>query len=351
MAYTTINKSSLHMNTKTFTGNGGTQSITGINFQPDMTWLKKRNGTANHHLVDAVRGAGYYLYGNLTNAQGGSGNSLLTSFNTDGFTLDLGADSNASGATGVSWNWKANGAGSANTAGGINSTVSVNTTSGFSIVKYTGNGSSGSTVGHGLGSVPQMIITKRLTSGDDWIVQHHKITTGNPWDDQYCMLNSTAGRAGSYSVSGGYTPTSSLIYLGSDGRVNGNGQDYISYVFVGKTGYSKFGSYTGNDNADGTFVYTGMKPAFVMLKNTDRGEDWLMHDNKRDIDNLVHSRIAANEANADYNSDSNGLDFLSNGFKIRTSSSAWNYSGNNLIYMCFAEAPLVGTNNVPCTAR
>ena len=349
MAYTTINKSTAHFNTKLYTGNGyANHSITGVGFQPDFTWVKKRNATTNHFLFDAVRGATKAIRSNGTNAEETQANAL-TAFGSDGFTV--GNDGDVNGGNMASWNWKAGGAGSSNTSGGINSTVSVNTTSGFSIVKYTGNGSSGSTVGHGLGSVPQMIITKRLTSGDDWIVQHHKITTGNPWDDQYCMLNSTAARAGSYSVSGGYTPTSSLIYLGSDGRVNGNGQDYISYVFVGKTGYSKFGSYTGNDNADGTFVYTGMKPAFVMLKNTDRGEDWLMHDNKRDIDNLVHSRIAANEANADYNSDSNGLDFLSNGFKIRTSSSAWNYSGNNLIYMCFAEAPLVGTNNVPCTAR
>ena len=349
MAYTTINKSTAHFNTKIYTGNTTAgHSITGVGFQPDFTWVKKRNATTNHFLFDAIRGATKAIRSNGTNAEETQANAL-TAFGSDGFTV--GNDGDVNGGNMASWNWKAGGAGSSNTSGGINSTVSVNTTSGFSIVKYTGNGSSGSTVGHGLGSVPQVIITKRLTSGDDWIVQHHKITTGNPWDDQYCMLNSTAGRAGSYSVSGGYTPTSSLIYLGSDGRVNGNGQDYISYVFVGKTGYSKFGSYIGNDNADGTFIYCGFKPAWIMTKQTNGSDWWVINDTKRDTFNASTLGIRPNDTAAESSDSAWTKDILSNGFKQRTANGGSNGSGNTYIYMAFAEAPLVGTNNIPCTAR
>ena len=349
MAYTTINKSTAHFNTKIYTGNTtANHSITGVGFQPDFTWVKKRNATTNHFLFDAIRGATKAIRSNGTNAEETQANAL-TAFGSDGFTV--GNDGDVNGGNMASWNWKAGGAGSSNTAGGINSTVSVNTTSGFSIVKYTGNGSSGSTVGHGLGSVPQVIITKRLTSGDDWIVQHHKITTGNPWDDQYCMLNSTAARAGSYSVSGGYTPTSSLIYLGSDGRVNGNGQDYISYVFTEKTGYSKFGSYTGNDNADGTFVYTGFKPAWIMTKLTNGSDWWVINDTKRDTFNASTLGIRPNDTAAESSDSAWTKDILSNGFKQRTANAGSNGSGKTYIYMAFAEAPLVGSNNVPCTAR
>ena len=349
MAYTTINKSTAHFNTKIYTGNTTAgHSITGVGFQPDFTWVKKRNATTNHFLFDAIRGATKAIRSNGTNAEETQANAL-TAFGSDGFTV--GNDGDVNGGNMASWNWKAGGAGSSNTAGGINSTVSVNTTSGFSIVKYTGNGSSGSTVGHGLGSVPQVIITKRLTSGDDWIVQHHKITTGNPWDDQYCMLNSTAARAGSYSVSGGYTPTSSLIYLGSDGRVNGNGQDYISYVFVGKTGYSKFGSYIGNDNADGTFIYCGFKPAWIMTKQTNGSDWWVINDTKRDTFNASTLGIRPNDTAAESSDSAWTKDILSNGFKQRTANGGSNGSGNTYIYMAFAEAPLVGTNNIPCTAR
>jgi len=349
MAYTTINKSTAHFNTKIYTGNTTAgHSITGVGFQPDFTWVKKRNATTNHFLFDAIRGATKAIRSNGTNAEETQANAL-TAFGSDGFTV--GNDGDVNGGNMASWNWKAGGAGSSNTAGGINSTVSVNTTSGFSIVKYTGNGSSGSTVGHGLGSVPQVIITKRLTSGDDWIVQHHKITTGNPWDDQYCMLNSTAARAGSYSVSGGYTPTSSLIYLGSDGRVNGNGQDYISYVFAEKTGYSKFGSYAGNGNADGTFIFTGMKPAWIMTKQTNGSDWWVINDTKRDTFNASTLGIRPNDTAAESSDSAWTKDILSNGFKQRTANGGSNGSGNTYIYMAFAEAPLVGTNNIPCTAR
>ena len=347
MAYTTINKSTDYFNTKLYTGNGGTNAITGVGFEPDMTWLKKRNGTANHHLVDAVRGVGYYLYPNLSNAQGGNGATLLTSFNSDGFTLDAGADSNASGATGVGWSWKAgnlaNGQGSANTAGSINSTVSVNTTAGFSIVKYTGTGSL-ATVGHGLGVAPSWIITKVLTTTHDWAVYHQGL--GNT---SAVYLNLQNDKSDSSAWWNNTSPTSNVFTINTRNEVNQGSQNYISYCFAEKQGYSKFGSYTGNGNADGTFVYTGFKPAFVMTKKTSGTSSWDMHDTKRDTFNVASKHLLAEDAGAEGNTAI--LDILSNGFKFRSSNGDRNASGGTYIYMAFAEAPLVGTNNVPCTAR
>jgi len=348
MSYTTINKSSLHMNTKTFTGNGGTQSITGVGFQPDMTWLKKRNGTANHHLVDSVRGVGYYLYPNLTNAQGGSGNSLLTSFNSDGFTLDSGADSNASGATGVSWNWKA-GTTSGITQGSATitpSSYSINATAGFSIIKWQGTNAHAS-VPHGLGVAPKMIIIRRLESSSSWVVYHHSI--GNT---KRLTLDSNAAESG---ASGGWfnntSPTADLFHVGTDGGSNGSTDNYIAYCFAEKTGYSKFVSYVGNGNADGTFIYTGFKPAFILLKHTTSAESWHLFDGKRaNLFNPVNGRLQADSSGAEYTG-KNVFDFVSNGFKLKDNNGAYNGSGSTYIYMAFAEAPLVGTNNVPCTAR
>ena len=345
MAYTTINKSSDFFNTKLYTGNGGTQSITGVGFQPDWTWLKKRNGTANHHLVDAVRGAGYYLYGNLSNAEGGNGSALLTSFNTDGFTLDAGADSNASGATGVSWNWKANGAGSANTAGSINSTVSANTTSGFSIVKWTGTGSAG-TIGHGLGSAPLIVLYKSISGSSNWYFYTYQIDGSS----DELALNLTEGKTDRSLTA----PTSSLFYVDGQSERNGSGATQLAYCFAEKQGYSKFGSYTGNGNADGTFIYTGFKPAWVMVKKYSSTSGWYMNDTARDPFNGTYGNDAslfANTSGAEFTSASLNVDMLSNGFKLRSNNSEVNGNTYTYIYMAFAEAPLVGTNNVPCTAR
>ena len=345
MAYTTINKSSLHMNTKTFTGNGGTQSITGVGFQPDWTWLKKRNGTANHHVVDAVRGVGYYLYPNLTNAQGGNGSALLTSFNTDGFTLDAGADSNASGATGVSWNWKANGTGSANTAGSINSTVSVNTTAGFSIVKYTGTGSAGATVGHGLGVKPAMIIFKSLSvAGPSWVVYHQ--SKGATYT---LYLDQTSAGGTSAEMLNNTEPTSSLITLGNGTSSNSSGASTIAYCFAEKQGYSKFGSYVGNANTNGTFCYTGFSPSFVIVKNVSGSESWHLWDNKRSPFNMRELVLYPNGSSVEEDVGAD-IDMLSNGFKLRSASTSVNGSGNSFIYMAFGQS-LVGSNNVPNNAR
>ena len=336
MAYTNINKSTDYFNTKLYTGNGSTQSITGVGFQPDWTWIKQRNGTGWHNVYDAVRGSTKRLQTNDTGAESTITNSI-TSFDSDGFSLGSNGDTNGSSNTTVSWNWLANGTGSANTDGSVNSTVSVNTTAGFSIVSYTGNGNATDTIGHGLGAVPKMIIVKKLSGVSTWNVYHQAIgNTGALY------LNTNDGTTTSSGFWNNTSPTSSVFTYNTT-------NPHIAYCFAEKTGYSKFGSYTGNGNADGTFVYTGFKPAFVMIKYSNATESWYMYDNKRQSYNAQGARLRAdaNEAEAS----SANFDFLSNGIKIRTSGSAANTSGGSYIYMAFASAPLVGTNNIPATAR
>ena len=344
MAYTTINKSSEHFNTKLYTGNGSTQSITGVGFQSDWSWFKSRTNAEYHQLIDAVRGNTKIIHSNHSQAETTSSSSL-TSFDSDGFTLGNNDGVNNGSETFASWNWKANGAGSSNTDGSITSTVSANTTSGFSIVKYTGTGSN-TTVGHGLGVAPSMVITKRLSGADDWVVWHKGLANFAT----YLFLNSTSGEMGSVAAYQNIAPTATLLYPGSDGRTNGNGQTYISYCFADVQGYSKFSSYTGNGATLGPFVYTGFKPAFVMFKKTSGSADnWQLWDNKRDTYNPVEKALhpdIANTASTDQD-----IDFLSNGFKIRSSVAHINQSGVKSIYMAFAEAPLVGSNGVTAKAR
>ena len=343
MAYTTINKSSEHFNTKLYTGNAGTQSITGVGFQPDMTWIKRRGSAEDHALFDAVRGVTKRLtpsrdYTESTYAQG------LTAFGTDGFTVGSSDAVNASDNY-ASWNWKANGAGSANTDGTISSTVSVNTTSGFSVVSWNGNSG---TVGHGLGAKPAMIIVKSRQSTNNWVVMHKGLTGG--MDTNVIVLNGTGAEGG--GGAGMAEPTSSVFTITGGLAANDNN---IAYCFAEKTGYSKFGSYAGNQNANGTFVYTGFKPAFVMVKRYSAGNpsatNWVMMDNKRDPENTVDKWLYANLNNSEYTAPSAETDFVSNGFKIRGTGSFYNDSGHNYIFMAFAEAPLVGSNNIPATAR
>jgi len=344
MAYTTINKSGDYFNTKLYTGNGSAgNGITGVGFQPDFTWIKNRDGAYWHQTYDAVRGASAgALYTNQTAAQDYMGGNGLASFNSDGFTVNTNDGCNGNGQDLVAWNWKANGAGSANTAGTINSTVSVNTTAGFSIVSYTGNGTGGATVGHGLGVAPSMIIEKGRSVTDDWLIYHKSIgaTKG-------LALNNTTAEAASTGYWNDTAPTSSLFTIGNNGKVNTNGGTHVAYCFAEKTGYSKFGSYTGNGNADGTFVYLGFKPAFFLIKKTDSSESWIMTDSKRGYPQSWYYVLADTNGAED----AGGLpyDFLSNGVKFRGATQ--NGSGATFVYMAFAEAPLVGTNNVPCTAR
>ena len=347
MAYTTINKSTAHFNTKLYTGNSSTLNVTGVGFQPDFTWIKDRTSSGDDHaLYDAVRGVTKRVRSNQNDAEN-TQSTGLTSFDSDGFTVGTNGASNGNGDTFASWNWKANGTGSANTDGSINSTVSANTTAGFSIVKYTGNGNSTATIGHGLSVAPSMIISKNLSTATnaDWCVYHKDLTT-----DKNLFLNLTSAEVTpSYGTIN--APTNSLINVtkGSGNQTN-SAHDFIAYCFAEKTGYSKFGSYTGNGNADGTFVYTGFKPAFVMGKRSSDTEDWYLFDTTRDDRNVMYKLLYPNGNNAEYTG-ATRMDFLSNGFKQYNTDNKFNHSGSTYIYMAFAEAPLVGSNNVPCTAR
>jgi len=344
MAYTTINKSGDYFNTKLYTGNGSTQSITGVGFQPDWVWLKERSQTESHVLIDAVRGVLKRIRSNTTDAEDTVANSLTT-FGTDGFSLGSAGEVNENTQTYASWNWKANGAGSANTDGTISSTVSANTTSGFSIVSWTGNATAGATIGHGLGVTPKVIILKGTDQTDGWFVQHQDLGA-----TKFLRLQDTNAVTTQTNVWNDTAPTSNVFSVGNGSGTNGNGNQFITYCFAEKTGYSKFGSFTGNNNADGTFVYTGFKPAFVMIKRTDNTSNWLLYDNKREGYNQANDYLNPDNSNAEGGGD-NYLDLLSNGFKTRVASQSINVSGASYIYMAFAEAPLVGTNNVPCTAR
>lgn len=342
MAYTTINKPSLQFNTALYTGNGSTLTVTGVGFQPDFTWLKERSAAGNHKLADVVRGTTKYLSSNLTDAEDTTG-SGIQSWNSDGFSLSNATDINDNGITYASWNWKANGAGVSNNSGSITSTVSANTTSGFSVVKWTGTGSGQSnvTIGHGLGAVPKMILFKQLDAGN-WVVYHNSLGINN-----YLVLNSTAGSA---AATGLCNPTSTNIVLPTSYGGTNSTAGELAYCFAEVKGFSKFGSYTGNGSTDGTFVYTGFKPAFIITKcSSNAGNEWEIYDNKRTTFNVATTTLEANSSSAELNFYS--IDILSNGFKQRQTYNTQNASGFTYIYMAFAEQPLVGTNNVPATAR
>jgi len=347
MAYSTIPKGSLYMNNVLYTGNGSTNAITGVGFQPDWSWLKRRDTGDSHALYDAVRGVTKRLEANTTGAEA-TKSAGLTTFGTDGFTLVNDTQANANSGTYASWNWKANGAGSANTDGTISSTVSANTTSGFSIVKWTSTGSTG-TVGHGLGVTPKFIVVKRLEdSGYDWVVYHVNDTAGLYLNS--AVVNNDSSAAAIFDRS----PTSTVFNITADGRIGGNttGKNYIAYCFVDVTGFSKISSYTGNSSTDGTFVYCGFKPSFIFTKATATGESWQIYDNKRLGFNATE-KVLYPDTSGSESTLAGGVDFLSNGFKWRTADGGVN-SSQLYIYMAFAENPFVatsGTSAIPVTAR
>ena len=463
MPYTTIDDPTIYFNTKLYTGNGSNgHAITGVGFQPDWVWIKGRSVAENHNVYDSVRGAGERLIPNGTNSET-TKTDTHKSFDSDGFTLDLGAEVNDNAQTFVSWNWLAGGTapsqtytvkvvsdsgnkyrfddfgtsavtldlqeggtytfdqsdssnsghplrfsttsdgthgggsefttnvtttgtpgsagaktvitvasgtatlyyyctqhsgmggqantnstfGSSNFSGGVQSIVSANTTSGFSIVKFTSSSSSGAmTVGHGLGATPQVVIVKDIGASGNWQVYFEGIGTAN---QQYLKLNATDALV-NYSNLWGAGMTSSLIGIGVAVAVDASESD-IAYCFAEKKGYSKFGTYTGNGNADGTFIYTGFKPAFFLVKNiTNAGYDWELRDNKRDSYNPVGYRLEGNTSDAE-SSYYAEYDFVSNGIKIRQNGNNYNTSGASYIYMAFAENPFVNSNGVPNNAR
>ena len=365
MAYTDIDDPAQYFNTLLYTG--ANKSITGVNFQPDWVWIKERD-SGYHAIFDSIRGVTKILSSNVNNAED-TQSDTLTAFGTDGFTL--GADSNnyvgGSSTSTVSWNWKAGGSASSNSDGTLTSSVSASTTAGFSIVAYTGSGSTTS-FGHGLGVAPKWVIIKNREDTDGWTVFHTGISSGQG----YIFLNTTdaatTGSSRRYRYgdgSDGKLPDSTKVYLGNASDVNTSGEDYIAYCFAEKKGYSKFGSYTGNGNADGVFVYTGFKPAWVMVKRTDSttNANWAISDNQRlnnsgnqdgGKGNYVPHMLAANLSNDESyfgGGAGNKQDFLSNGFKFRDTGSYGNASGSTYIYMAFAESPFVNSNGVPTNAR
>jgi len=338
-----INKPDEYFNTKLYTGNGGTNAVTGVGFQPDWVWVKDRTSANSHGLFDVIRGATNALLSNTDNATITNAN-YLQSFDSDGFTLGSEGAFNTNTNNYASWNWLAGGTGVSNTDGSITSTVSANTISGFSIGTYTGTGAS-ATIGHGLGTSPSMVIIKRTDSVENWRV-HHVGLTGLT----YRLALDTTQAEYDETTSGLQSWNSSTFTLGSGGSYNASGGSFVFYAFAEKKGFSKFGSYTGNGSTDGTFIYTGFKPAFLIVKRTDSTADWVIMDNKRDTFNVLNKTLYPSTSDAEATS-VDRFDFLSNGFKNRATSSFNNGSGASYIYMAFAESPLVGTNNIPATAR
>ena len=341
---TTVTQAGKFFNPVLYSGNGTTQSITGVGFQPDWVWIKSRNnGSTNHSLYDVIRGAGKVLFTNGTEPEYTVND--LTSFNADGFSVStVGAtriETNASGYTYVGWNWKANGAGSTNTAGTITSTVSANTTSKFSVVTYTGTGSA-ATVGHGLGATPQMIIGRsRTNNGFNWGVWHTSLQSlyGNT---AWIRINTTGGYDTTYDVFDPQNNTSSVFGIGSEGTMNQSGSNIVAYCFAEVAGYSSFGYFTGNGSANGEFVFTGMRPAYVMIKVASAATPWLVFDSIRNTYNAADNILYPNTSGAEdkgVGTNPLGVDFLSNGFKIRTTDAWANYNGERIIYAAFATSP------------
>ena len=312
---------------------------------PDFLWFKRRDGASNNFLFDKVRGVNLGILSDSTATEATYTNSL-TAFGTDGFTLGDGGSSNdingVSGATYVAWGWAAGGtSGSTNEDGSVDSTVTANTTAGFSIVKWVHTTSANYTVGHGLGATPKMVIVKTLDQGTNWGVYHSDITTGNR-----LILNTNATQGTGYW--GANTWNSTVFSIGS--IRDANSSNAIAYVFAEVEGFSKFGSYTGNGNADGPFVYTGFTPSIIIFKNASVAYNWDMRDSKRDPLNPNTFYLSPSLSDAEATS-SDGVDFLSNGFKYRSSGATANGSGNTIIYAAFAEHPFGGDGIAPATAR
>jgi len=366
VAYTTIDNPELYFQTKLYTGNGGTLAVTldgSENMQPDWVWLKNRSSSYFHGLYDSVRGTGTSksLYSNTADTEGtNSANQNLTSFDSDGFSLGATSGTNAINTNSenhVAWNWKA-GTSFSNDAsstgvGTIDSTGSISTTAGFGIISYTGNGSAGASIAHGLGVVPDVLLVKGRSIGDSWTM-YHKAIASDPETDMI-KLDEDVVPIDSNVFWNDTAPTSSVFTVdgaGGETKVNGSGKTYIAYCFKSIKGFSKFGGYKGNGNADGTFVYTGFKPAWVMVRNiSNNARNWTIIDNKRNPFNPEDEWLYPNASDSTFDASSFPTDFVSNGFKIKNTGSYFNTSGENYIYWAFAESPFVNSKGVPNNAR
>ena len=330
----TIADGSQYMNTVLYTGDGDLTShpITGVGFSPDWIWIKRRDSANSHQTYDSVRTLGYVLSTDKTNAEADE-TSKFVSIDSDGFTIKSNAGShNLLNATYVAWNWRGSDSSAvSNTDGDITSTVSANTSSGFSVVTYTGTGAN-ATVGHGLGVAPQVVIVKSRSATGSWIMNHPDIDAG-----EYLLLDSNAAAAGSAAWQS-TRPSSSVFYVTSGTSYGANGVDYVAYCFAEVEGFSQFGSYIGNGSADGAFVYTGFRPAFVLTKSATEARNWVIIDTTRDPNNLADQNLEPNTSNAEF-TNADDMDILSNGFKMRTANPGANGNGQTIIYMAFAENP------------
>jgi len=373
MAYTNIDDPSAHFQVATYTGNGSSQNITNdgnSDLKPDFIWTKQLDANSTDHVLanssigfDAPKGVGYpwesanspyggQLSSNSTGAEStpAATYGYVSAHLTDGFTVSAGgtnADNcNKNTKAFVGWQWKANGGTKAtNTTGSIDSIVQVNTTAGFSIIMYTGNATN-STVGHGLGVQPSLIINKKRSATATWSVWHSALL-----GTQLLELNTLGGTATVAAIWNSTVPTSSVFSIGTDGQTNSNNTTYITYAFAEKQGYSKFGKYTGSGNADGPFVHTGFKPAYVLIKPDTANNHWVVMDNTRHEYNGGGTAYIFPNANESQQTAYERMDFLSNGFKLRTNGGEWNGSGRNILFMAFAENPFVTSTGVPTTAR
>jgi len=353
MAYTSINKPSDYFNVVTWTGTSdSTTAVTGVGHQPDWVWIKNRGVADDHMVYDAIRGGTKRIFTNSNGAEGTESQGIQ-SFDSDGFTTGTHrATGGDSGNTMVSWNWKGANGTASNGDGSTTSTVSANTAAGFSIVSYTGAGAT--TYGHGLGATPNVIIIKKRTSdtgNNNWFLYHDKVITASATNKSFMTLNET-GALTSNGTATTFTSVSSTTFgVGTDDIISESSHTFIAYCFAEKKGYSKFGSYTGNGNADGAFVYTGFKPAWVMVKDSSAaGYNWMMYDNKRLGYNGGSRYLIANTIDPEGGSSDNLMDFTSNGFKLRSANQNINRT-NTYIYMAFAENPFVTSSGVPACAR
>ena len=353
MAYTDIDDPSAYFQTKLYTAADAYTFDGNSDLAPNWMWIKERNGTNEHNLFDSVRGTTIRLESSASAAEQTS-STTLTAFGSDGFTVGNNGGTGQNGGNYVGWGWKAGTSftndASATSVGNIDSQGSVNQTAGFSIIKWSGNGSNDQQIAHGLGAAPAWWIVKRRNADVDWYTVH-KSTIADYHDDYFLRLNENTILEGDNNVGTG-VPTSSVFFVGNDTLSNASGGEYIAYLFAEKQGYSKVGSYVGNGNANGTFVYTGFKPAFVIAKNSSATTNWQLLDNKRNTFNVVNKVLYPDISNAEATVSGDRLvDFLSNGFKVRNTTTDWNTSGQTIIYMCFAENPFTTSTGVPTTAR
>tara|TARA_B100000900_G_C20483304_1_gene676397 strand:- start:47 stop:1096 length:1050 start_codon:yes stop_codon:yes gene_type:complete len=349
MAYTTIDNPELYFQTKTYTGNGSTQSITfdgSEDMQPDFLWVKGRSVSEGHYIQDSVRGVTKHLHTQNTDAEV-TDTGVVTALNSDGFSLGDEGDVNSNSGTFVAWGWKAGTSfsndASATSVGSIDSAGSVSTTAGFSIVSYTGTGSA-ATIKHGLNTKPDVIICKSRSGAEEWrpyfsvlgATKAMRLNGNNAEDTDAGYWNNTE-------------PTSSVFTVGTNGGTNGSSVTTVAYCFHSVQGYSKFGKYTGNGNADGPYIYLGFKPAWFLIKKSSANEDWELFDNKRLGYNVDNNNVVPNSSSAEATTDR--LDIVSNGIKFRASSGSVNSSGATYIYMAFAESPFTNSNGIPNNAR